>query len=124
MKNLYFSLIALLCSFSSFAIVAPITGGLAICQGVSTPLTDASTGGTWSSSNPAVATVGSTGLVTGVFTGSTSAGTATISYIVGAAYATVVVTVNPYPTSILGTLALCVGSVSYTHLTLPTNREV
>ncbi len=109
MKNLYFSLIALLCSFSSFAIVAPITGGLAICQGVSTPLTDASTGGTWSSSNPAVATVGSTGVVTGVFTGSTSAGTATISYIVGAAYATVVVTVNPYPTSILGTLALCVG---------------
>ncbi len=109
MKNLYFSLIALLCSFSSFAIVAPITGGLAVCQGVSTPLTDASTGGTWSSSNPAIATVGSTGLVTGVFTGSTSVGTATITYMVGVAYATTVVTVNPYPTSILGTLALCVG---------------
>ncbi len=52
-----------------------ITGITNICQGATTLLSDAASGGTWSSSNPSIATVGSTGLVTGI-----AAGTVIISY--------------------------------------------
>jgi trimeric autotransporter adhesin len=46
-----------------------------VCKGKTAALSDAITGGTWSSSNTAVATVNTTGVVTGV-----ALGTATISY--------------------------------------------
>ena len=70
----------------------PITGTLTVCAGVTTPLADATTGGTWTSGNPGVATVSSSGVVTGVI-----AGTAVITYAVGAANTTATVTVNPAP---------------------------
>ncbi|NMH26743.1 beta strand repeat-containing protein, partial [Flavobacterium silvaticum] len=54
--------------------VEPITGPSTVCQDSVITLTTASSAGTWSTSNPDVATV-SGGFVTGV-----SAGTATISY--------------------------------------------
>ncbi|NJM78615.1 MAG: hypothetical protein HC854_01425 [Flavobacterium sp.] len=61
--------------------VAPNAGILSgmqdICEGNSTTFTSTSTGGTWSSSNQAIATVDATGVVTGI-----SAGTATITYTV------------------------------------------
>ncbi len=58
--------------------VASITGNATICGiGGTTAFNDATGGGSWSSSNTAVATVNSTGLVTGV-----STGTALISYTV------------------------------------------
>ena len=58
--------------------VASITGNGTICGiGGTTAFNDATGGGSWSSSNTAVATVNSTGLVTGV-----STGTALISYTV------------------------------------------
>ncbi|MQP25894.1 T9SS type B sorting domain-containing protein [Flavobacterium sp. LMO8] len=56
-----------------------ITGDQTLCANASTSYTsNGDTGGTWSSSNTAVATVSSSGVVTAV-----SSGTATISYTVG-----------------------------------------
>ncbi len=57
--------------------VAAITGATNVCSGLTTQLATATTGGTWSSSNTAVATVSATGVVTGV-----TAGNATITYTV------------------------------------------
>lgn len=58
---------------------APATTGTnSVCVSSSTTLSNASTGGTWSSSNSAIASVGSTGVVSGV-----AVGTANISYTTG-----------------------------------------
>lgn len=57
---------------------APIAGTLTSCVGGSQSLYDITTGGVWSTSNPALATVSSTGLVTGV-----GNGTAIITYNTG-----------------------------------------
>ena len=54
---------------------AAITGAAAVCIGSSATLSDVTSGGAWSSSNTLVATVGSTGSVSGIATGP-----ATISY--------------------------------------------
>ena len=85
----------------------PIVGPSVVCMGSSVTETDASTGGTWLSSNPVIATVGSlTGIVTGVNTGYT-----VISYTTGTGcvYAKIV-TVNLPPPGISGTSRVCVGS--------------
>jgi hypothetical protein len=81
------------------------TGTMSICSGQTTTLSNAVTGGTWSSSNTGVATVNSTsGLVTGV-----SGGTANITYSLSCGTAVSVVTVNP--TAIIsGSSNLCMGS--------------
>ncbi len=90
-----------------------ITGTATICAGSSTTLSNATTGGTWSSSATGVATIGSTGIVTGV-----AAGTAIISYAVsnscGTATATQIVTVNPLPSAgtITGTATVTAGSTT------------
>lgn len=55
--------------------LAPITGVPSMCMGYSTTLANATSGGVWSSSNTAVATISSTGVVTSV-----SVGTTTVSY--------------------------------------------
>ena len=82
-----------------------ITGTAVVCAGSTTNLTDSTAGGTWSSSNTGIATVGSTtGIVTGV-----SAGTATITYMLAGCYKTIIVTVNPSPTAINGNLSVCLG---------------
>ncbi len=57
--------------------VAAISGATNVCLGLTTTFSDATTGGTWSSSNSAIASVSGTGVVTGVATGA-----ATISYTV------------------------------------------
>ncbi len=54
-----------------------ITGLVTICQGDTATLSDVAGSGTWSSTNSSIATITSSGLVTGV-----SAGAATISYTV------------------------------------------
>ena len=85
-----------------------ISGTLTVCQGRSTSLADGG-GGTWASGSPGNATVGSTGLVTGV-TGGT---TATITYtLAGGCYVTAVVTVNIAPSAITGTRTVCIGSTT------------
>ncbi|MCD6011497.1 MAG: surface protein [Flavipsychrobacter sp.] len=89
---------------TSSSTIAPIMGSSSVCVSSSTLLTNATPGGTWSTSNPSVATVSATGLVTGV-----SAGTVTITYTVGSSFATKLVTVYS-GASISGPGSLCVGS--------------
>ena len=80
-----------------------ITGTPSVCAGFTTTLADGGTG-TWTTSNPAVATVSSGGVVTGL-----TAGTATISYTLstGCAAATQTVTVNANPGPITGSNVVC-----------------
>ena len=87
---------------------AAITGTTTICNGLTTTLADAPGGGTWSSSNTAVATIGATHIATGV-----SAGTATISYsLATGCYKTTTLTINPNPAAITGTAVACIGSTT------------
>lgn len=70
--------------------IAPISGNTTLRVGFTTTLTDATAGGTWSSSDPAIATVGaSTGIVNGIAVGSCS-----IIYTVGSDSMAVTMTVN------------------------------
>lgn len=91
--------------------ITPITGASSLCSGTTTTLAEATTGGSWSSANTAVATIGSTGIVTGV-----AGGIAVISYTealgCGVSVATFNITVNTTPTAgtISGPAALCTGN--------------
>lgn len=82
----------------------PILGPLAICKDDVVTLSNVTTGGMWTSSVPAVATIGSaSGDVLGV-----TPGTTTITYTLpSSCYIKAVLTVNPLPTPITGTLAIC-----------------
>ncbi|GAA4459878.1 hypothetical protein GCM10023093_01690 [Nemorincola caseinilytica] len=83
-----------------------ITGVMQACVSSNTTLSDPMTGGIWSSSNTAIATViSSTGMVVGV-----TPGTVTISYYAIGCYATAVVTINAIPSPISGPSAVCAGS--------------
>ncbi|GAA4467903.1 hypothetical protein GCM10023093_24500 [Nemorincola caseinilytica] len=83
-----------------------IAGSLAVCMGSTSTLANPVTGGTWTSGNTAVATIGSTGIVTAV-----SPGTSVITYTKTSTgcYITGIVTVNPLPSAISGDLVLCTG---------------
>ncbi|WP_345077111.1 Ig-like domain-containing protein, partial [Nemorincola caseinilytica] len=74
---------------------APTIGGTAsVCNGNTTTLTNSYYGGVWSSTAPEVASVGTSGIVTG-----NSGGNAEISYqITPTCVASTTVTVNTYPT--------------------------
>ncbi|GAA4463620.1 hypothetical protein GCM10023093_12510 [Nemorincola caseinilytica] len=87
---------------------AAITGTFTVCIGATTDLDDATPGGTWSSSTPAVGTVNNTnGIVTGI-----TAGTTTITYHAGTGNVTAVVTVLaiPAPGAITGNAPVCVSN--------------
>jgi len=91
--------------------VTPILGIASMCSGNTATLSDATTGGTWSSTNTAVATIGSTGIVTGVSNGST-----TISYALGSTGCAAVlpfnITTTPSATfspMLPGAAAFCAG---------------
>ncbi len=89
-----------------------IFGPSSICQGASIFMVDSVGGGVWTSSNPSVATVGSSsGHITGV-----SAGVAIITYTLsnycGTSYVTKLVTVNTNPAVITGIPNLCVGTTT------------
>ena len=87
-----------------------ITGTLVVCVGSTTQLTGQGTAAPvnpWVSAIPAIATVSSNGLVTGV-----AAGSCAITYTLSSGYSqTVTVTVNSTPT-ISGSLTLTAGSTS------------
>jgi len=88
-------------------IAGTISGAGSVCAGATTTLTDSSPGGIWSSSNTAMATVGSvSGVVYGV-----SAGTVTITYTTTyGCKATLLMTINPIPSAITGASStMCVG---------------
>ena len=92
-----------------YASPAAISGPSSVCVGASITLTDATAGGTWSSSSTSIATAGlATGIITGV-----SSGTVNIYYTTGGScYASKVVTVgsSTFIDSILGPRTVCVGS--------------
>jgi len=92
-------------------IVPAISGPSNVCVGSTATLTDTATGGAWSSSNTAVATISGTGAVSGV-----SAGTTTISYIVtnpcGTTTQTASFTVVSPASPISGITALCTGATT------------
>lgn len=100
---------------SNFTPVSPISGPSEVCEGSSITLTDAPAGGTWSSSNTAVAIVGTSGVALGV-----SPGTADITYTISPSgcYATKTITVYAVPTAITGTPIVCSG------YTTPLNNSV
>ena len=88
----------------------PITGTFTVCAGSTTALTDATSGGTWTSSTPLVGTVGSSsGVVTGI-----AGGTTTISYIASSGTVTAIVTVNTAPvvSPISGSATVCIGQTT------------
>src|ERR1019366_485703 len=100
------------CSITATVTVMPISAGISgpsnVCVGYTITLTDATSGGIWTSTSPGVATIGSsTGIVTGISTGVT-----VISYSLGMCSSTKTVTVNPLPLSILGIPSVCVGQTN------------
>ena len=87
--------------------IAPITGVASLCMNTTTQLSNAVSGGTWNSSTPAIATVNTTGLVTGV-----AGGTSTISYTTASGcLSTIIVTVHPVA-AITGTTIVCAGGTT------------
>ncbi len=85
---------------------AGITGAISLCTGDSVTLSDATAGGSWSSSAFWVASVGTgSGIVRGI-----SGGTTTITYALpNGCYATYTENVTVSPTAIGGASSLCVG---------------
>ena len=89
--------------------ITPVTGNTTICAGSTTTLSDATTGGTWSSNSTAIATVDA---VAGIVYGA-SAGNVIIRFTTTAGcMATTTVTVNTLPSAITGNTTVCQGSMT------------
>ncbi|GAA4459995.1 hypothetical protein GCM10023093_01900 [Nemorincola caseinilytica] len=88
---------------------APITGDMTVCEGLNTTLNSITPDGEWYSSNDLIATAGSTtGIISGV-----AAGTVTVSYVLPTTcMITAVVTVDPLPVAITGTMRACVNATT------------
>ncbi len=119
-KQILMFLVALLCTFSSFA-VSPIIGPHTICtmdsgRGSSLALIDSVRGGIWSTSNPSILSIydtSSTASVSQVVLFSFTPGTATITYTVGSSYVThTVIAGNNTPTLVSGSTHLCIGDTT------------
>ncbi|MBL7692842.1 MAG: Ig-like domain-containing protein [Flavipsychrobacter sp.] len=94
--------------------VGEITGSVFACEGVTSALSCATTGGTWSSNNAAIASVDASGVVTAV-----SAGSAFITYTVaGGCYTTTTFVVWPMPAAITGINTVCTGSSTVLYSTI------
>ena len=91
------------------ALPALIAGPSSVCQGLTIIRSNASPGGTWSSSDEAIAAIGSsTGVVTAV-----AAGTASISYtLANGCSRNAVITVHPTVEPITGDANVCEGSTT------------
>lgn len=86
---------------------AAITGGTSVCQNSTMPLTSATPGGTWTSANITIATIGAaTGIATGV-----AEGVVNISYTLPTGCrATTAIEVQPLPADITGPTVVCENS--------------
>ncbi len=86
---------------------APIAGTTTLCIGDTSLLTNAVSGGTWTSAVPTTADVDySSGMMTGL-----GAGTSVVTYSLGGGCSVnTLVTVNPTPSSIVSPGGLCIGS--------------
>lgn len=106
-KNLLFTIIAL---FAMFAAKATINGPSSGCTGTTAFFTDSTLmGGTWSSSNPAIAAINDT---TGVASAITT-GTVTISYTTALSTDVFTFTVGATPPAITATAtSICVGGTT------------
>ena len=105
--------------FAAPSTLSPIIGPSTVCTGLTIRLTATPYGGTWSNSNPSVATIAASPsldseLVTGLIPGTT-----TISYTVaGLGTVTTVITVNPSPAAIISSTVSCHGtSVTFSDAT-------
>src|SRR3954468_21798896 len=97
MKKIYLIIVALFLGYASFA-QPIISGPLQVCSTYQVTLTATPPGCTWSSSNPSVATIGSS---SGIVTGGIPGGVCTITYNCGSGLiSTVQFTVNPLPATI------------------------
>ncbi len=89
---------------------APAGGILApsvMCAGTSVTVTDPTPGGTWSSSPPGIASIGS---LSGLVTAGASAGTVTITYTIGSGcFSTTTIAVVTTPSPIAGIMSVCQG---------------
>lgn len=101
--------------------VAPITGNSAMClKDITSVLSDLTTGGVWNSSNPLVATISSTGMVTILSTGTTTITyalpgigcTATTSYPIAVNDFNLALTANPNPVIFGNPITLSTSSTS------------
>ncbi len=98
----------------------PITGVLQVCVGLTTTLHDAIPGTGWSSLNPGVATVSTSGVVTGI-----AAGTSDIVFTLGAScFVTATVTVIANPAAISGTDSVCQGQFLFFTDATPSGKWV
>lgn len=95
------------------AIPGPILGNIGTCVAGTFTVSNTVAGGTWSCSPASVATVSSTGVVTGV-----APGTAILTYTTACGAPTTVVTVNPSAGPITGSIPLCPGDTNTLHNTL------
>ena len=103
-----------LVTIKSLPAVANITGTTSLCVGSTPALANTTVSGVWSSASPTVATVGTTGIVTGL-----TAGTSVVSYSVTNANGCVntvstKITINALPVvaNITGTTSICMGSTT------------
>lgn len=90
-----------------YAAPAPIAGVGPMCTGTSVTITEAVTGGVWSSSNPSKATVTTDGQVTAL----SAVSSVTIRYTIGTCIASTSFAINQTPGAISGSGSLCNGSV-------------
>ena len=101
-------LFLLICVFFAPHVQAQITGPASICERVYIRYVDTTSGGSWSSSNPSIATVGSdNGYVFGV-----SSGAVTISYTTSHSTDVFTASVLATPSAIVGYPPFCVGDTS------------
>jgi uncharacterized protein YjdB len=95
--------------------VAAITGTTTtICAGATAALSDATTGGTWTSADPTIATTTTTGVVTGITAGSTTINYTVTSTSGCSATAGITVTISPAPSvaAVMGTTDQCIGTTT------------
>jgi|GEM_PF-1423722 len=92
-----------------YGLPADISGSSAVCEGSQIALSNSTTGGVWSSSNAAVASVDAAGMVSGV-----QPGTAMVRYTESATgcYKEKNVVVNAVPAGITGNTQVCQSSMS------------
>ena len=103
--NIYYAVGGCYAYHSTTVVGGVVTGPSSVCVGSTITMSDAATGGTWSSSNTTVATISSAGVVTGI-----SSGVVNIYYTVGGCASAHSVTVNAVPGSIGGLSTVHVGS--------------
>jgi trimeric autotransporter adhesin len=84
-----------------------LSGAGSLCEGATISMTGSIPDGSWTSSNTAVATVGTSGTVTAV-----AAGTAIITYTESMVDATKTITVTPMPAAITGASSVCIAATT------------